>query len=346
MNSYALISKYRRFLMGAAAVWLLLFHSAFTLSGHGFYRPVAYLFKTVGYGCVDIFMLLSGFGLYRSLAKSEAVLPFWQRRARRLLPSYYPVVLLWIGVMLSLSGITPKDILGNLTCAGWFIDPASVQMNWYPQAVWLFYLLAPPIAALIRTSRRPGLTTVALIGFSALCGASAFGRPQLLMALARFPVYILGFYLGRRAAEGADIRLIPRLGLYVLAAAGLGFTRILWCFPSLNAEHLLAHYGLYFYPMALAAPGLCLLLSRLAAHMDRCFLRPLVRGVAALGDCSFEVLLLQVLINELYSGLKVPVTTLTALLAVLLAAGLALVYGRFIRRLTPRLFPEKPGEAL
>ena len=61
-----LICKWRAELMGAAILWVVLFHAGFQFRGV-FFDTV----QAIGYGGVDIFFLLSGIGLYYSLKKSD-----------------------------------------------------------------------------------------------------------------------------------------------------------------------------------------------------------------------------------------------------------------------------------
>ena len=63
---YGLLSRYRSELMGAAMLWIMLFHA------YQFRFPYTALdtFKGYGYLGVDVFILLSGMGLGKSLLKN------------------------------------------------------------------------------------------------------------------------------------------------------------------------------------------------------------------------------------------------------------------------------------
>lgn len=58
------ISKYRSELMGWAIIWIMMLHFRFI-----HIKPLGFLAQ-YGFAGVDIFMLVSGFGLYYSLEKT------------------------------------------------------------------------------------------------------------------------------------------------------------------------------------------------------------------------------------------------------------------------------------
>lgn len=71
--SYAGLSKYRSELMGVAMLWVMLFHAYGLKLG----VPLLDQIKALGFGGVDVFLLLSGMGQYVSLSKTRgpAILP-------------------------------------------------------------------------------------------------------------------------------------------------------------------------------------------------------------------------------------------------------------------------------
>ena len=82
------LSASRNELKGIAILWVVLFHAQLGLSGLG------YQIQRIGYGGVDLFFFLSGFGLYHSLERSSDLRGYLKRRCERLLPSYLPFCLL------------------------------------------------------------------------------------------------------------------------------------------------------------------------------------------------------------------------------------------------------------
>ena len=79
-----------------AILWVVFFHAQLGLGG------LLYDVQKIGYGGVDMFLFLSGFGLYHSLSRDADAGRYLLRRARRLLPAYLPFCAVWLCVMLPL----------------------------------------------------------------------------------------------------------------------------------------------------------------------------------------------------------------------------------------------------
>ena len=78
---YKLFSQYRSELMGAAMLWVMLFHSFDLDLGNSLFNWV----RGAGFGGVDIFILLSSMGLTMSLVRREQEYgAFLRRRAGRI----------------------------------------------------------------------------------------------------------------------------------------------------------------------------------------------------------------------------------------------------------------------
>ena len=82
-----LISKFRLELMGFATIWVMLFHFRANME----IAPIDWL-SSVGYGGVDIFLYLSGFGLYYGYSKNENRRIFYIRRFMRIYPIYLIII--------------------------------------------------------------------------------------------------------------------------------------------------------------------------------------------------------------------------------------------------------------
>lgn len=78
--------------MGVAMMLVVFFHSSFDLSA----IPPLECFKNMGDIGVEIFFLMSGFGVYFSIRKNgKSGKAFYKRRLNRILPAYLMVQGLW-----------------------------------------------------------------------------------------------------------------------------------------------------------------------------------------------------------------------------------------------------------
>lgn len=76
------ISDNRSYLMGIAMVSIMLFHQDWIYG----WNPIFAFFHFYGNWGVDVFLFVSGFGLYYSLKNDHRVIPFYKRRIIRILP--------------------------------------------------------------------------------------------------------------------------------------------------------------------------------------------------------------------------------------------------------------------
>lgn len=76
------ISENRTFLMGISILSIMLFHQVWIWGKNPFFA----FFHLYGDWGVDVFFFVSGFGLYYSLKKDSAIIPFYKRRIVRMMP--------------------------------------------------------------------------------------------------------------------------------------------------------------------------------------------------------------------------------------------------------------------
>ena len=133
------ISRYRAEQMGAAMLFVILFHVALD-RGDPFYG-----LRRCGNVGVDIFLFLSGVGLWFSWTKTPSVSHFYRRRLLRILPTwllcstafYLPD---YLGARRFSTSIV--DLIGDITINWdfWLHDELTF---WYVPAIMLLYMLAP-----------------------------------------------------------------------------------------------------------------------------------------------------------------------------------------------------------
>lgn len=254
---FDLISKYRTQLMGLAILWVMFYHSPLSLISY----PILSQFKNMGYGGVDIFMFLSGFGIYYSLSNSSSVKDFYLRRIWRILPYYIPIALAYSIVEylhgeLSLIVV----ILNALTLSYWF--GLDGHFEWYIPTILFFYLISPRLYSLLREYKIIALIAILLISFLVffLIGGSDYS--YLLLTVGRFPLFCFGMWFGDYMKEHKDSKCPKFLVFFLIGLLIVGV--FLW-------NYLFSHYwgtywsdnqyGLLFIPFWIMTFSICLLVS-------------------------------------------------------------------------------------
>ena len=287
------LSLFRNELKGLAILGVILCHMQLPI-GEGLLKKL--LFH--GYAGVDVFLLLSGYGLYVSLSRSDDLGGYLRRRAARLLPAYWPVCLVWLCTMIPAFDLSPVQILqtvaGNVLMVG-YLAGAPLNINWYPSCLLVTLLLAPAVYACLKNSRRPLGTLLWLLAAAFGVGISYFGSTRM-MVMTRLPIFVLGMGLAmeeqgrvknplRGAARPAFLALCFALGLGALLLV------------EEKKPELLEAGGMYWYPFFLMIPPLCLGLGRLfrlGGEKNAAF-----APLRTLGDASFEIFLFNVWIEVL-----------------------------------------------
>ena len=299
---YRALSRCRGELMGVAMLWVMLFHSFDLDLG----LPLLNGLRGAGFGGVDIFIFLSAMGLAMSLIRRQQEYgAFLRRRAGRILPAYYLVMIPYTLCLILWQGAPWSDLFWNGTLLYYWVHRCPAAFNWYICGAMFFYVLTPPVLAWLRRQQKKGRLLLAVaagvVGGLALCQLLVqewYG--EYLDIFYRIPVFFLGLLVGIFVME--ERRLGWKDLLFWLSWAGLGAGYYLlstWPgkgdFTWLNLP--LAHLFVFTtVPMCLA---LTLALERLPLGWLRRFLR-------LVGENSLEVYLLNVTLfaqTELLRGL-------------------------------------------
>ena len=264
---------------GAAILWVVFFHAQLRLGG------LLYDVQKIGYGGGDMFLFLSGFGLYHSLSRDADAGRYLLRRARRLLPAYLPFCAVWLCVMLPLYGLgtvqSVRVAAGNLLMLGFFAGTPAM-INWYVSALALTLMLAPLVYGLMARASHPRRCAV-LVAAACFAGGLCFIGTEAYMAVSRLPVFVLGM------AAAVPVREEGTSGAYALALAGgaCGLAVLYGCFA--RFPETLDFYGMYWHPFVLIAPALCAGLGWLFSRAGRA--SAALAPLRALGRASFEIFL-------------------------------------------------------
>lgn len=259
---------------------------------HGFFAAIS----SVGFHAVAVFLVLSGFGLTYSLAKTgnpeDGWLGWYRGRLLRLFPMYWLAHVVYL-ISPFVARFEPVDYRFVLSFFGDRIYPVESIFYYINPAWWYFglllqlYLVFPILFRLLQKLGVPW--------FLVVCGGvTLVSRYLLLSVLSAHGYYVQGAFFGARLWEFA-------LGMVL----GLLYRRFpsaidprLFSFPAIAAGVVLYVLGLYSYANsvtyifndALIGTGLFVILAHVARWCD---LLPRIGGTLAyVGAFSYGLYLL------------------------------------------------------
>lgn len=290
MDGYSRISRYKSQLMGLAVMVVVYGHLLYYHSGLQNYDDLNFT-EWYTLGSVEMFIFVSGFGIYQSLKKNRDAFTFYGRRIGRLLPSYLPVMIAWCAMNMIFGSMRIGEAVGNLTAMGWWFQLPR-QFNWYVPAILVLYLLSPLFFDCIE---RLGKKSV-WVFFALLILNIAGWRSNLLMAVSRFPTYYLGMYMGARYAEG---KVPTKKQLWVWSIVGVAAMAVVPYF-FLYQKWTLWYYGMFWNLFFFSTPACMFGVTKLLDIQKKNALgRGLNRLWGFLGERSFEIYLCHLAFYEL-----------------------------------------------
>lgn len=294
MDGYQRISNYKSQLMGISVMIVVYGHLLYYHSGLMNYEDLNF---TIWYtlGSVEMFMFVSGFGIYHSLKKNRDAYGFYWRRLSRLLPSFLPVMLVWCVAGMLKKGMTVGQAMGNLTGLGWWLQQ-DLQFNWYVPAILILYLLSPLFFDCIER-KQSGFVFAAL----ALLIVAGW-RSNLLMAITRFPTYFLGMYFGARHYAGEKPTRGKMIAWTVAGAVAMAIVPYFF----LVGRKYLWYYGMYWIPFFFVTPACAFGLTWLMERQTKNTVGQKINRIwGFLGVRSFEIYLCHLAFYELCLALDV-----------------------------------------
>ncbi len=227
------IGKYRFHMFGIAAIWIFFRHTIH-IASFSYFEPFEFLFSWGDCG-VDVFLLLSGYGIYHSLDKEINIKSYVKKRLRRMMP---PVLLFWVAI----SAITKDTMFWNP------VHLANVFFSsyWYIVMIilcyglaYIIYLMKKHLLGIFLITEFLCITFIVVMRF--------YGKETHLynVYVARFPCFVLGMLLSHLTVYGLYKILFCLKAGSVLLLLGLAFMffipmeykdfrRILYIVPSVG----------------------------------------------------------------------------------------------------------------
>lgn len=303
-QNWACISSFRTELMGVATLLVLLYHGNFFGSQIG--RAIA----AEGQVGVEMFLFLSGVGLYFSMRKNENVFVFYRHRFMRIIPSYLIIAIPLYAIIFFLLG--PRKIsifLYHIFQVG-FLLPNELRhcTLWYVPFIVILYILYPVWYFLTKAFRNGKTLVFALLIVAALlCELASVvflpglyvrdGTGGLALQVCRLPIFLIGCYAAFAVQERKRLRAFPLAFFSALAFAAIRLLATL-CVDKRSPLYISLIWKSRVF-LALAIICACVLLFGLSHSPDG--KKPVVlRVLAFVGKYSLEIYLLQELLKDLY----------------------------------------------
>lgn len=227
------LSKYRQELMGIAMLMVVFHHLAIPQCS----TVVDFLHVNGGFG-VDIFLLLSGMGLYYSTRHGLNLRSFLYRRLTRIFPLYILVV---VSVAL-IKGQGAGDVLYMVSTLGYWLGKPCY--DWFVPTIVVLYLLYPVFHWATFDKKHGvaiglGICIVMYVAFLLLPYGSNF---QMWM---RWPTFFLGSVAGMMIFDERHDGRLPFFGWGGICVLALCW-RVLFCMGIHSFSR--SRYRFIYYP--------------------------------------------------------------------------------------------------
>lgn len=317
--NWHLLSKYRTELMGVATILILLCHAR----PNGVVLP-DFLLTIMGLGQfgVQVFLFLSGIGIYYSLnsLKQNIKLRTWYKK--RLIRLFIPYLIICgpiLAVSLFYQEVTIRYILLRLSTIGYWTGEKGVA--WFVAALVPFYVISPLLYKTLISGKYERNIIFLCLFFSPAVVLNVI--PQNVIAenlsvthfvqtIVAFPSFVLGFYIAPYVANKQSLSYIATLKLVLL----------------LIILFLLTLYmtGLKFYWLfILLALGLVCKVLEYSHHLSSILL--------FVGTISLESYLLNTSLPDVYAGRG----NIYYISLVVLGICLAFIVNRFSSKISSKL---------
>ncbi len=249
--------------MGFAILWIMLFHLRVPTD-----LAVIDFIRSVGYGGVDIFLFLSGFGLYFSMSrKNFEIKKYYRSRFFRIVPEYWVVIGIVFLAQMDFSARAFYLLVCKATTLGYWIGYRDE--SWFISCILFLYAIYPIYFKLFK---KYGLTAsfhfigagFSLMLIYALTCIFFYDSKNyggfIILTYARIPIFFIGAIFGHWAKDGCNIKLTKRLKVIGLSAAIIASVALV--FFQTFLFYALQTCSLAYLPYIIITPVLCILLAK------------------------------------------------------------------------------------
>lgn len=320
---WADVSRYRGELMGAAILFIILFHIPLPRS------DMFFGLRRCGNIGVDMFLFLSGIGLWYSWLKQPSFSNFYKRRLLRIFPTWLVISSVYYLQRFDFETGDYLDLVLDIIInwGFWLHDELSF---WYIPAIMMLYLWAPLYMRLIQRHPSYRWLPVLMVCWCVMVQwvtpvHQAVGHIEIFWS--RVPVFFIGINCGELVRRG--LRMEPASRWLVIITFLMTAAACIWLEQMRHGRFPLFAERMVYIPLTVT---LILLLT----DLFRCMLGWCHRVFIFLGSLSLEIYLIH---NHFVMQYLIPYHLgywPTMLLTTLLTLPLAWVLQQTLKRLCPQ----------
>ena len=264
--SYSLISTFRKELMGIAILWIFLFHSKIFFPAGFLFHPLRFLVST-GYGGVDLFFFLSGFGLMHHMeTKYRSSSSFYKKRFITIYPSYFIATITTLVIdYFFFHNISWQKIILCLTTTGFWLNNSSFY--WFIPAIAALYIAFP---LFYKYYLRHNLILVILLTAASVSTSVALvltDNNHFIKIIARIPIFLIGSHINYISLNTSSTLTKKDISLQITSFLLSFGTLLLLLLLSLNFD--IKKYGLAYYIFTVGTLPLSLFIAIVLDTLSR-----------------------------------------------------------------------------
>lgn len=228
--NYNILSKYRSHLMGMAMIMVVFYHSTINVQT----SKILTMIKNIGNSGVDIFLFVSGMGMYFSLKKSKSIREFYTKRVLRLVPVYFPIAFLFALYLFVNGQIAFKNFVLDAAALNFWFNQGF--QYWYISASIVLYILTPLYMKYFFKYKNKTLfiSLIIIIIINIICQTEELRHLRVFTT--RIPIYIIGIKYGELCFEKRKFD-VKSISVYlILAILGLSIFRYSFAYLQYNNE--------------------------------------------------------------------------------------------------------------
>lgn len=198
--NWNIVSQYRNELFGIAAILVMVTH----VSGYTFPEGIGgIIYKICQQGSMggNIFLFLSGMGLYYSLKKDSNIRNFYMKRVKRVIIPYFVLAIPGFIILdLAIRHVAIEKFLIDVFLVSFWLQGDFIL--WYISFIIILYLIYPVIYFLLLKKENSNLKFLICFSFTFLLNIwLLYNAPEIYnrfeIALNRMPIFILGCWGGK-----------------------------------------------------------------------------------------------------------------------------------------------------